>query len=244
MVMEQYLNLIKNDEQKVEKRIFPRFPFSYLTYKMSDSANSMVFEVINISDTGMQLCLKSGGHNQTPGSEVKGALHWKNAELKTSAKIEWVKGSKMGLSFLACKEFKQKVAHFLSLERVATCMQNIIDTGLELELPTNLKCWVRSDGPCEIFVWSHSHGELSRFELILFNHFIEWQDGRGIQTGRVLQKRDLDTPLCSEDEFMVSLDNSFDPEKIERAKELISNLTDRHISESIRAFVERKLRLA
>jgi hypothetical protein len=86
---------------------------------MSDSSSSKVFEVINISDTGMQLCLKSGGHNQTPGSTVQGALHWKNAELKTSAKIEWVKGSKMGLSFLGNKDFKEKVDHFLSLERVA-----------------------------------------------------------------------------------------------------------------------------
>ncbi len=244
--MEQILNLIKNEEeQKVEKRIFPRFPFSYLTFKMK-TANSQgqVFEVVNISDTGMQLCLKNGGHHLTPSTEIKGALHWKNAELQSELKVEWVKGNKLGLSFLSSKEFKSKLRQFLSLEQVALCMQNIKETGLELELPQNLKCWVRSDGPCELFVWAHSHGELSRFEFILFNHFIEWQDGRGLQTGRVIQKRDLETPLCSEDEFMVSLDKNFDPDKLERARTLIANLHDGHLPETIRAFVERKLRFA
>ena len=80
--MERHLNLIKTDFEQTEKRIFPRFPFSYLTFKSSnDGANKHVFEIKDISYTGMQLCLKDGGHDFTPGNTIGGTVHWQKAAL-------------------------------------------------------------------------------------------------------------------------------------------------------------------
>ena len=53
--MEPQLNLIKNVSAKIEKRVFPRFPFSYLTFKGAHCAEGKVFEVVDISLTGMTM---------------------------------------------------------------------------------------------------------------------------------------------------------------------------------------------
>lgn len=105
--MERHLNLIKTDYQEVEKRVFPRFPFSYLTFKAGDS-ESKVFEVKDISFLGMQLCLKDGGHDFIPGTEIDGTLHWKGATLKALGNVKWVRGQQLGVAFTLDNAFEKK----------------------------------------------------------------------------------------------------------------------------------------
>ena len=45
------LNLVKNAVKPVEKRVFPRFPFTFMTFKDSDCEKRQVFEVVDISLT-------------------------------------------------------------------------------------------------------------------------------------------------------------------------------------------------
>ena len=57
--MARHLNLVQSDFEQLEKIVFPRFPFCYLTFKC-DEYDTHVFEVKDISQTGMQLALKNG----------------------------------------------------------------------------------------------------------------------------------------------------------------------------------------
>ena len=57
--MERHLSLIKTDYQEMEKRVFPRFPFGLMMFRES-SSEKKVFEVKDISLTGMQISIKDG----------------------------------------------------------------------------------------------------------------------------------------------------------------------------------------
>lgn len=99
-------------------------------------------------------------------------------------------------------------------------MRPIHNSGLEMEMPSNLKYWLRADGPAEIFVWHHNDGEVSRFQVILLDRFLEWEDGKGLKTGEVMGKKDLDTPLVQEDEFLFRFNDQIDEDILSFARAL------------------------
>lgn len=110
-----------------------------------------------------------------------------------------------------------------------------------LEIPANLKYWLQAEGPVELFVWRHTDGEISRFNLILFDEFVEWEDGKGLSTGRILQKRDMDTPLLSEDEFLFELDTEVDSRKCQFGQSVIEAIDEQMIPREGLDFLVRKL---
>ncbi len=237
--MERRLNLIKNSTGEVEKRVFPRFPFSYLTFK--DKGHSQVFEVKDISFTGMQLGLKEGEHSYRLGSHVEGTLHWRGSSLAITSQVKWVRGNCIGVSFNLDKTPRTELESFLSLDNIVSSMRPVHNNPFDLELPSNLKYWLRADAPVEIFVWRHNDGELAKIHVILLNNLLEWEDGKGLRTGRVLSKRDLDSPLVSEDEFMFEIDQSVDPEKLQFAQSVVSRLGAQHMPTEALEFIKLKL---
>lgn len=237
--MEAQLNLIKTGYQEVEKRIFPRFPFCFLTFKGQE--NGHVFEVIDISFTGMQLGLRDGGHSYVEGQEVKGSIHWKGQELTIDGKVKWVRGQRLGVKFIQDNKFTDSIKDFLSIDNIVRSMRPVHGSDIDMDVPSNLKFWVRADGPFEIFVWRHNDGEVSRFQIIMMEHFVEWQDGKGIKTGRVISKRDMDTPLVCEDEIMFQVDETVDAPKLQLANELVNALGEGHLPEGARSFLSLKL---
>ena len=72
-------------------------------------------------------------------------------------------------------------------------------------------------------------------------NFIEWKDTKGLQTGRVISKRDIDTPLISEDEFVFKLDDGIDDDKIGMAKKLLTNVDVDKLSQDALDFMLMKL---
>jgi hypothetical protein len=56
--MPKHLQLVESDFETIEKKKLPRFPFCYLTFKPHDYQEH-VFEVRDISHSGMQLELKN-----------------------------------------------------------------------------------------------------------------------------------------------------------------------------------------
>ena len=239
--MERHLNLIKTGYKDVEKRILPRFPFTYLMFKGVKS-DSRVFEVKDISYTGMQLALKNGGHSYIDGNEIEGELHWRGKSLTTVGVIRWVSGSRLGISFKESGEvFQQEIRQFLCIENIISSMKPLHKSEMVLNRPSNLLVWLQADGPVEIFVWQHNDGELEKFQIILLNIFVEWEDGKGIKTGNVLKKRDIDTPLINEDEFLFQLDEGVEFSSIKWALDLVAKLPETFISEQVRKFLTVKM---
>lgn len=237
--MERRLNLIKNTSGEVEKRVFPRFPFSYLTFK--DKGHAQVFEVKDISFTGMQLGLKEGEHNYRLGSHVEGTLHWRGQSMSVTSQVKWVQAGNIGVSFNLDKTPREELEDFLSLDNIVASLRPVHNNPFDLELPSNLKYWLRADAPVEIFVWRHNDGELSKIHVILLNNLLEWEDGKGLRSGRVLSKRDLDSPLVREDEFMFEIDQSVDAEKLHFAQSVVSRLDSGHLPTEALDFIKLKL---
>jgi hypothetical protein len=242
--MERRLNLIKNQEGKSEKRVFPRYPLTYLIFKsMKEQANSepKLFEVIDISETGMQLEIKAGKHDYHINSVVTGSVHWKGEELEVNGKVIWTTPRRVGVEFDETRNIKDNVSNFLNLKTIVEYLKPLHREEYGIELPGKLKYWLRADGPVELFVWQHSDGEISKFQVLIFDQFIEWEDAVGIKTGRLLSKRDADTPLISEDEFIFQIDTEVDPSRTERGSELISLISEDLLNKTLKEFLQVKL---
>ena len=238
--MGRHLNLVESDFEKLEKRILPRFPFCYLTFK-SSKGNGHVFEVKDISHSGMQLALKVAEMSAQTGEELAGEIHWLGKKLQVAGTVKWAKENRLGLEFLNQPKLREEVDEFLNIDQFARSLKPLHKQELGLELPAQLKYWLRSDGPVEIFIWRHNDGELSKFQVLMMENFIEWKDTQGLETGRVISKRDIDTPLISEDEFVFKLDAGVDDEKVAMARELVSKLDSDRLPQDALDFLLMKL---
>jgi hypothetical protein len=237
--MERRFNLIKSDFEKHEKRVLPRFPFCYLTFKAEE--NSRIYEIKDISLTGMQLSLKDGEHEFAPESLVKGSIHWLGKNLDISAVVKWATPHRLGVEFVKRLEVLQRVREFLDVNQVLEHLKPLHKLEEGLEIPPRLKYWLRADGPVEFFVWQHGNGEMSALQALVFETFVEWEDGVGLKTGRILSKRNVDSPLISEDEWVFKMDSGIDPEKLSRVKELAGLLPQELLPLEARDFIVRQL---
>src|SRR5690606_15700104 len=124
---------------------------------------------------------------------------------------------------------------------LVTCLRPVHALNHGPELPTGLKYWLQADGPVEIFVWRYNDGEISRFQFILLDAFVEWEDGKGIKTGKVLTKRDLDTPLICEDEFLVQMDPGVSSTHLDFARRIVAPISQELLPNDAREFLLLKL---
>jgi hypothetical protein len=237
--MERRFNLIKSDFEKHEKRVLPRFPFCYLTFKADDT--SRVYEIKDISHTGMQLSLKDDGHQFKEENVVKGHIHWLGRNLDISGTIKWHTANRIGVEFLKKRDVLEKVQNFLQIDELVKRLKPLHKVDGGLEIPARLKYWLRSDGPVEVFVWQHGDGELAKCQILFMETFLEWEDGVGVKTGRILSKRNVDSPLLTEDEWVFHMDQSVDPLKCERAQELIQHITDDLLPSDVKTFLLRQI---
>ncbi len=237
--MERRFNLIKSDFEKHEKRVLPRFPFCYLTFKSDET--SRVFEVKDISHTGMQLSLKDDSHHFIEEAPLKGSIHWMGKTLDVAGVVKWHTDSRVGIEFHKKRDVLEKVQSFLRMEEIVKHLKPLHRVDGGLEIPNRLKYWLRSDGPVEIFVWQHSDGEIARFQVLFFEVFVEWEDGQGLKTGRILSKRNVDSPLVNEDEWFFHIDTDVMPEKLERVQELLKLISNDLLPEEVKNLLHRQL---
>jgi hypothetical protein len=237
--MERRFNLIKSDFEKHEKRILPRFPFCYLTFKSDDT--SRVYEVKDISHTGMQISLKEESRIFEADTLLKGSIHWLGKNLDISATVKWSTNNRLGVEFIKRREMMEKVQSFLDIKEIIKRLKPLHKVDGGLEIPPKLKYWLRSDGPVEVFIWQHGDGEIAKVQFLFLEVFVEWEDGAGIKTGRILSKRNVDSPLLTEDEWVFNIDSYMDGEKLSRVKELISLIPDDLLPKEVQGFLVRQL---
>lgn len=233
------LKLIKNSLADHERRVLPRFPFCYLTFKATGGTCDKVFEVPEMSESGMQLALREGEHDISTGSTLKGEIHFHGKKVSIEGKVRWTQPARLGIKFVENKSNLSKIKEFLSVRNLKSYIRPLHKT--EMEFPKNLKCWLRTDGPLEVFAWNHPDGEYARFQFIMLDHFVEWIDGEGLRTGKVITKRDLDTPLITEDEFVFNMDTEVNENRTKMAAELLGQLGPELIEQETVDFIHLKL---
>jgi hypothetical protein len=237
--MERRFNLIKSDFEKHEKRILPRFPFCYLTFKAD--GDSRVYEVKDISLTGMQISLKDSHSQFQENANLSGSIHWLGKNLDIAGTVKWHTQNRLGVEFVKKTEALQRVQNFLRIEELVKRLKPLHKVNDGLEVPTRLKYWLRADGPVELFVWQHSDGEIAKFQILFLESFIEWEDGVGINTGRILSKRNVDSPLIEEDEWVFRMDANLDSEKLERVQALIKLIDHDLLPAEVSSFILRQM---
>lgn len=237
--MERRFNLIKSDFEKHEKRVLPRFPFCYLTFKSDET--SRVYEVKDISHTGMQISLKDESHDFASDAVLKGSIHWLGKNLDVTGTVKWSTNNRLGVEFAKRKEVLDRVHEFLNLKDMVTRLKPLHKVDGGLEIPPRLKYWLRSDGPVEVFIWQHNDGEIAKAQILFLETFVEWEDGQKLKTGRILSKRNVDSPLLTEDEWVFKMDPDADGDKLEKVKELIKLISPELLPSEANSFLVRQL---
>ena len=238
--MSRTINLVSSNRQTEVKRILPRFPMCYLTFK--ESGFPQAFEVVNISTTGMQLLLKDGEIPFKKSSHILGELHWHGHGLMLEGNVVWMTQSRVGVEF-SSDNIKEKIESFFSWENVTSHLKPVHDIGYSYDIPA-LKYWLRADGPHEVFVWQHGNGELESFSVILREQLVRWVDGEGISTGRVISKRRVELPLSQEDEFIFLIDSQCQNELVHDALAFAKTLEEKHLPKIMLDFLKRKLTIS
>lgn len=237
--MERRFNLIKSDFEKHEKRILPRFPFCYLTFKSDDT--SRVYEIKDISHTGMQISLKNDEEGFKEDSILKGHIHWLGKNLDISGTVKWHTQNRLGVEFAKKRDVLEKIQTFLQMDEMVKRLKPLHKVEGGLEIPARLKYWLRSDGPVEVFVWQHGDGEIAKCQILFLETFVEWEDNVGLKTGRILSKRNVDSPLLTEDEWVFQIDQNLDAHKLERVKALLSHIGEDLLPREVTAFLVRQI---
>ena len=217
------------------KRVFPRYPFSFLVFKAEERA----FEVKDISFRGMQISLKDGEHNLSVGDRLSGELHWKGEILSVRFRVKWANKDSVGGGFERNGKFDEEIQSFF-------CVENILDGLKPLhlqedteDLPTNLKYWFKSDGTVEFFVWCRDGGEIYSFQGIVLDKFFEWEDEKGMWTGRILKHRGRETPLDCQEEFFLEEDSGTNPFVVKLIHKIFLRLPENYLSDEDRKFLLR-----
>ena len=237
--MKQHLSLVTCKESYREKRTFPRFPFPSMTFKAQGSP--LTFQVSNISPTGMRIQLKDGTHKLKKHHHIKGSLHWQGHKLPVQAQVVWSGPYQLGLSF----QCPQKIENFLSLENILKGLKPLHLHPLEdEERPAHLKYWLKSAPVWEIFVWGHGNGEYQKIQVLFGDHFIEWKDGQGLQTGKLLREQGKETPLNAQDEWVIEIDQVIEREKLSLVCDILQNIPEEKIQKSAKEFILIKLSAA
>ena len=237
------LNLIKNPDADLEKRILPRFPLTLMTFR-ADQFEDHSFEVRDISFSGMQISLKNGDHHKVVGDEITGILMWAGQKLKIKGKVRWCDRARIGLMFDSTNGLSQEVQNFLSTDILAQRMRPLHTGTFEMDLPANLKYWLKSDGPAELFIWQHRDGELSRFQFVLMDKLIEWVDGEGVHTGQIVKHYDTEAPLSFEEEINFHIDSTPCLETMSMASTILSKISKDILPEAAVAFLQLKLQVS
>ncbi len=243
--MDRQFNLIKNETGISEKRVLPRFPFCYLVFRSAkdqERGEPKVFEIKDISQTGMQIEVKSGKHDYHKSSTFLGHLHWAHKQIEVHGKVKWVTPNRVGFEFDNGQKLSEDLSDFLSLDDAVAHLKPLHQNHYDLDLPASLKYWLRADGPVEVFIWTHNDGEFKKVQIIIFENFVEWEDTLGLKTGRLLSKRDIDTPLITEDEFVFSIDQTINREREELAALFINKIPEEYIPAEVCEFIKVKLR--
>ena len=189
----------------------------------------------------MQIALKSGEHHINNGEHISGRLNWTGRDLEVQGVVKWKTSTRLGIEFSNDATKRENIIDYLRVDKIAKNLKPIHELDFSGDIPAKLKYWLRADGPVEVFIWQHSDGELASFQVLIMENSVEWEDGKGLKTSRVISKRNIDTPLISEDEFVFKIDDSLDEEKLEKARILIENIDQNLLSGSALDFLKLKL---
>jgi len=239
--MSEAFNLIDNLKGVIEKRVLPRFPLNYLTFRVSDKMNQhhKTYSIRDISTTGMQITKTEGQISFQVGDTFSGDVSWKGEKCEIQAEVKWIEGRRMGVKFISDLKV---VDEFLSMDRIVKNTKALHTENLGLNTPKGLKYWFQADGPVEFFLWTFPSGEISKFELIMHKKLFEWDFYKGPRTGEIISMRGKETPLSSEDEFQFHFHERNDEIFMQRCHRFISSLKSNEIAAEDHEFVLNKIR--
>ncbi len=239
------LNLVPSESGKIEKRVFPRYPLNHLTFRIKEDSERALstFEVVDISLSGMQVEKKIGDQDFKRGDHIQGIISWYGQKCDIFGVVKWSKGNRIGVLFDESPLAQEKIQGFLNIDHFIQNLKPLHDKKFGISKPQELHYWLRADGPLELFVWSYNGGqEIAKFQIIMFRDFVEWEDNLGNKSGTVLTRRDLETPLFTEDEFAFQLDSKLDGQKLKRAEKFIQKIPRSYLDPEVHAFLLRKIK--
>ena len=244
------LNSMGLKDTGVERRILPRYSFSYLTFKLlhhGEQVKAMTFEVNDVSVEGLALETKFFDlQNFKMGDFIHGVLNWAGERIDIKANIQWIKQGRFGIRFVPSKNLNERIRELTSIKLLTNKLKFLHLESEKMTLPQGLCYWIQSEGPLEFFAWKTKSTEvIHRLQIIYWQNYLEWEKGQGWSTG-VLQDRHqygANGPMDSS-ECVVLFDSTLDQRKLKTMKDILSHFPDGAFAKSDQEFLLRKLMLS
>jgi hypothetical protein len=238
-----------NQSSGVERRIIPRYSFSYLTFKLlhhGEMVKAMTFEVNDVSTEGLALETKFFDlQNFKVGDFLHGVLNWAGERLDIKATIKWVSHGRMGLQFRPDKSLFERIKELSSLQMLTSKLKALHAPKYKLNLADDLFYWIQSEGPLEFFAWKKSESSpVHRLQIVYWQNYLEWEKGEGWSSGILKDRRHFGTAGIDTSECLVMFDSILDQKKLKTVKEIISLFPEEMFLKADYEFFLRKLMLS
>jgi len=236
-------------EPGLERRILPRYSFSYLTFKLlhhGEMVKAMTFEVNDVSIEGLALETKFFDlQNFKQGDFLHGVLNWAGERLDIKATVKWVQNGRLGIHFQPTKILYERIKELTSLQLLTSKLKILHNEKHKISMPEGLFYWVQAEGPLEFFAWKTSEAAMvHRLQIIYWQNYLEWEKGEGWSSGVLKDRKHYGTAGIDTSECFVMFDSILDQKKLKTAKEIISLFPESVFLSADYDFFLRKLMLS
>lgn len=242
--MERALTLIRNEGERTERRLLPRFPLSLLVFKEGTGGGGRVFEIRDISPSGMRIERGRGAGPPThgPGDRIEGRARLRDREVGVRGTVRWARGPGLGVAFDPDPGLRRDVGAFLAGKNAMRGIRRLHDDPSALGRPEGMSHWLRSDGAFELFVWDDGGGGVARFLMLFAGRFAEWRGPLSLQTGTVPHAGGGRGGPEGVEERLLRFDPAPDAGTAAQAAGMADALTTEHLPADVLRLVRRKLR--
>jgi hypothetical protein len=233
--------LIVSTGPEYDKRSLPRLPLKLVTFR-PDGRRAMA--VNNISHKGMQLAVL-GESLLKIGQKISGELHWRHKRLRLTALVRWERESALGLEFILDSSSKLQLDHILGPSFMVQGLRHIHSDAHQDwnvgQWPQGLDIWLKGDGPVQLLVW-RSSDMITRFQCLILDHFIEWNEGEGLRTGTILWQEGLSVGMNEHEDIHFKLHaQGVDQEALSVARQMLEMIRPELLNDEMRSFLRIKL---
>lgn len=218
------LTLITNNRPSELQRVFPHFPYNFLTFR--PCAQSTTFEIIEINSNFMDIKIVQKDQRLVAGI-IQGEMHWHGMSIALQGYTKsTIVDSTQRIIF--DENSKKIIIEFLRPENLIQGIRivdsSFMESSEQHDSTKILKFWLHGAGNLDIYVWANELNEFSQFLIIVGEHFVEWSDsqiGTTLQSGICKKNGIIKTPLNEQIEYVFTFTYPFHAFAVEQAKKIM-----------------------
>lgn len=174
---------VNKGERKRNRRIFERFDVDYKHLTMLNEQDILV--VRDLSAKGFSTQVSERGFQRFRIGDIYAAkMRYLGEIFDIAARVTWKNEDTVGFELVEpSKQTLNFMRRLLKPIEIAASLRRVDSSFMANN--TEGKTWYHGDNDTDLYIYRNEAGELSAWQLILGNEFVEWSELSGLSTGEV-----------------------------------------------------------